>query len=317
LAPGWPETRGTGDITIGAGNISNKTPTCAFKLRDREYIGIGTSFAFCATGDPTAWEEQNVGSGVISYVSNFGVQDTVKAIVNLQGRLAVLGRRSIQLWSVDADPANFALQQNIDNTGTDAPLSVKATGDLDALYLDFSGVRSLRANSISLNASINDIGTAIDLTVRAALVGYDASQACAIVEPSTRQYWLYLNGTIYVLSNYPESKIVAWSTYKPTYETTITPNSANYSAGGIVLYDPLPAGVYYWTKGANETSLETTGTGGILITSSDGFVVVDSFVTCTVRLLQTTTKFSVALLVEKSSAMEEVIIIRLIDAGHR
>lgn len=252
-----------GDFTIGLGNISNKNPTCGFKLRNRIYLGIGSQFALSANEDVTLWEEQNPGAAVVPYLSQYGVQDSVTVFSQLTGRLAVFGRQSIQLWKVDADPANLALEQSIDNTGTRAPLSVKAIGDLDVLYLHDSGIRSLRANQMYQNATTNDIGTAIDALIRAAQVSYDSSVACAIVDPTTKQYWLHLNGTIYVLSNYPTSKIVAWSTYKPTKQTTIST-----SAPGE--YTVVPGSVYYWVKNVAGTSL----TAGATVLTATGSLVI-------------------------------------------
>jgi len=202
------------------------------------YIGQESAFCLSAIDDVTLWEEQNAGAARIPYISQFGAQDSVVALATLQGRLTVFGTQSVQIWGVDADPNNLTLVQALDNTGARSMLSVKSIGDLDVLYLDSSGVRSLRAKEVTLNAFVNDIGTAIDLTIRQALIGYDATQACAVVEPTTKQYWLYLNGTIYVLANYPESKIVAWSTYTATVETTIQPDSpAVYEATKAAILD--------------------------------------------------------------------------------
>lgn len=269
----------TGDFTVGKGNIAGQTFTSIGKLRDRVYLGFGSTFALSAVGDVTLWEEQNPGAATINYLSQFGVQDSVMAFASLQGRLAVFGERSIQMWSVDANPNNLALQQTMDNTGTSDPLSVQSIGDLDVLYLDSSGVRSLRAKESTLNAYINDMGTAIDSLIRTALGNYTPGDACAVVEPTTRQYWLYLDGDIYVLSYYPQSKIAAWSTYQPSYVgSAVTPTDATFNqvsaSGTYARYTVVPGAKYYWVKGANETSIagldfgitETpsrTNTGGI------------------------------------------------------
>ena len=263
----------SGSFTLGKGNIAEQPFVSSLKLRNRMYIGFGSNFALSENGDVTLWEKQNIGAAVIPFLSQFGQQDNVKAFASLQGRLAVIGRFSTQLWSIDADPANFVLQQTLDNTGTQAMLSVKSIGDLDVLYLDDSGIRSLRAKESTLNASVNDIGTPIDLTIRNALIGYDASAACAIVEPTTKQYWLFLNGNIYVLSNYPESKILAWSTYKPQYASTVAiVTGPSYLGNGQAGYNLTVGTSYYWTKGANDTSFSD---GTTTLTSSGGFIAAD------------------------------------------
>lgn len=273
-----------GNITIGNGNISGQPFNFAMKLGNREFLGCGTFFAFSSvqvtqnkagttpvantlstlTVDPTGWEEQNIGAGAISFINQYGAQDTVQSFSHLQGRLAVFGKQSIQMWTVDADPNNFALIQTLDNTGTIAPFSVQAVGDYDAYYLDSPGVRSLRAREVTLNAFTDDVGIAIDQTIQAALVGYDTSGVCSIVEPTKRQYWLYLNGTIYVLSNYPTSKVIAWSTFIPSYDpsTTLIPSGGtNYDSNGRGLTFTFTDGRYYvWTTGANEVNLTQNGT---------------------------------------------------------
>lgn len=258
----------SGNFTIGVGNISNKSATCGIKLRNRMYLGIGDAFALSSNNEVTKWEEQDSGAARVSYVSQFGQQDSVVGFGVLQGRLAVIGTQSIQIWGIDADPANLTLQQTLDNTGARSMLSIKSIGDLDVLYLDSSGFRSVRANQLYLNATLEDIGTAIDLLVRTALVGIDASGACGIVEPTTKQYWCYLSGNIYVLSNYPTSKITAWSIYKATTEVAVTP-----SAG---VYTTVVGGIYYWTKNAGGTSL-TCGT--TVLTASGGFVATSTSAT--------------------------------------
>lgn len=209
-----------GNITVGKGNIAGQSYVSCMKLGQRMFICFGSKFAFSAINDLTGWEEHNLGAGVVSFVSQYGAQDSVQSFAHVLGKLIVFGKLSIQVWMADADPNQFALEQTLDNSGTIAPFSVQSVGDYDSYYLENSGVRSIRTKETTGNAFVDDIGSAIDLTIRAALVSFDASAVCSIVEPTAKQYWLYLNGTTYVLSNYPTSKILAWSTYKMTYQAT-------------------------------------------------------------------------------------------------
>ena len=87
------------------------------------------------------------------------------------------------------------------------------------LYLNDSGVRSLRVRDSSGNAFVSDIGSPIDMLIQSSLVSGTTSSnaaACSVVEPGTGRGWEYLNGTIYVLSFYPSNQIVAWGTYSPS-----------------------------------------------------------------------------------------------------
>lgn len=273
----------SGDFTLGLGNIGNQVFTGAKTLRNRLYLSFGSFYAGSAVGDPTGWEEQDVGAFKTNYLSQYGAQDQVIAFASIQGRLAVFGERTVQIWTIDADPSQFALQQTLDNTGTIAQKSVQSIGDADVYYLHSSGIRSLRAKELSLNSSVNDIGTAIDTFVREALLGYDASQAVGIFEPTTGQYWLFLNGTIYVLSRFEESKVMAWSTFKPSFQETsptIAPDGPNYSGGGTQTYQNLPNGLtigaqYYWQKGANATRLTDTN-GTTILTSTGLFIATET-----------------------------------------
>lgn len=280
----------SGPQTVGKGNISGQDYVSTFKLGNRMYVGFDGKFALSAVGDPTKWEEQNPGAGVISFTSQFGQQDEVQAFASMQGRLAVFGRFSTQIWEVNANPALFAIQQALDQTGTIAPASVKSIGDLDVYYLDRTGVRSLKAKESTLNAFVEDVGTPIDSLVRELLAPFgevyeDVNVACAVVEPSTKQYWIYIattdgftTGTVFVLSRFPASKILAWSTFGLTVQETVAPNSPTYSAGGTVTYTTITDTLYYWTKGSGETQLVN---GTETLTSSGAFTAQGSSVTVT------------------------------------
>ena len=210
-----------GDITLGSGTFSKTqgtsltslAATTVFTFRNREYVGLGTEFAFSDNGDPTSFETQAAGAGFVTYLSYFGSQDNVTAFQQLQGRLVVFGSRSIQIWTVDADPANFNLVQEMDNIGTQAPLSAQNIGDYDVIFLDQTGFRSVRQREVTLNAYVDDVGIAVDSLVEDDLTVVAQSTCCSVVDPSTKRYWGYLNGKIYILSRYPSSKITAWSTY--------------------------------------------------------------------------------------------------------
>ncbi len=215
-----------GNITLGIGNFSINadltlaipSATVALVYRERAYVGVVSQVNYSDNDNITGWEEQDPGAGFIRYLSQYGAQDAVVGLALIQGRVAFLGRRSIQIWNVDADPANFSLAQVLDNTGTFAKLSVQQQGDFDVIYLDDTGVRSLRTKEVTLGAYIDDIGSPIDEFIRTALDSLSEIQkatSCGIVEPATKNYWLFVKDTLYVLSRHPSSKISAWSTYEP------------------------------------------------------------------------------------------------------
>ncbi len=216
----------SGNATLGSGAFGTTVnnlpvglvPTVCFTYRERVYVGLGPEFAFSDNENPLQFEEQGPGAGFILYLSQYGGQDNVVGFGQLQGRLAVFANQTIQLWTVDADPANFALIQTIDNAGTPAPLSIQSLGDYDVVYLDVTGFRSLRAKEVTLNAYVDDgLGSPVDDFVQAVgQAGIDMSGACGTVDPQTKNYWCYLQGTIYVLARSLGAKLQAWSTYVPT-----------------------------------------------------------------------------------------------------
>ena len=206
-------------IVLGAGDVIGTSPVACLNLANRVHFVAGNRWSFSGLNDPTGFEQQSVGAGYIDMANNFAQAEPLTGIAQYQGKMALFARGSVQIWQVDANPLNFQQLQVIPNTGTFAPNSVQAIGDLDVIYLYDTGVRSLRVRDSSLYAVTLDIGTPIDTLVQADILALGAlkSKACAAFEPSGGRYWMFLNGTIYVLSYYPSSKIVAWSTYKTTW----------------------------------------------------------------------------------------------------
>lgn len=206
---------------IGFGAVSGLLPTYVFTYKNRLYVLVGSRFYFCALNDPTTFNDPNgVGNGFVDIQDNFGTSEDLVSVTVFQGTLAFFTANNVQIWQVDPDPANFNLQQNLANTGAIAKNSVQSIGELETIYLSNTGFRSLRARETSLNAYVEDLGSPIDSLVQDKLINSTALQiaaACSVVEPQTNRYWCFLTDTIYVLSYFPNSKIVGWSIYQPTY----------------------------------------------------------------------------------------------------
>lgn len=246
-----------GDFDVGSINFfsSSVVPDVCFVFRNRVYIAGSTQFNYSDNGDPLGWEQQNPGAGDTPYLSYFGGQDVIYAFAQLQGFLLVIARRSVQIWTTDADPANFAFQQEMDNIGTRAPLSAQNLGDLDVIILDDTGFRSLRTREVTKNAYVDDLGVPVDSLVQADLRSVSASTCVGIVDPATKNYWGYLNGKIYVLARYPSGKIQAWSTYLPQYEAYATVNPGSNYVASVLTATVVKDSIYKWTPGAHEVSL--------------------------------------------------------------
>jgi hypothetical protein len=248
---------------IGAGFVSGVQPVYAFTFSNKVYTLAGSSVYFSAVGRPAIWNDPNAaGNGYLQLGDYFGTTLPLLAAAPYQGKLAFFARQAVMIYTVNADPTQWQLGQILENTGTVAPLSVQAIGDLEVMYLSDTGIRSLRARETTLNAYVNDLGSAIDSLVTAS--NGSNSTACGVVDPATGRYWCYVNGLIYVLSYFPASKILAWSTYLPTYQTAMTP--------AVKVYTVTAGRKYYWAKGSTETSI----TDGITTLTASGYITVAS-----------------------------------------
>ena len=224
---------------FGAGAVSGLTPSYALTFAGKMYVAAGTTLCFSAIATPNRFDDivtiggedgDDPGNGYIVPGNNYSTPENIVALANYQGKLAVINRRSTQVWSMDADPAQNSLVQTLENIGTFAPLSAQPVGTLDVIMLADTGIRSLRVRDNFDSAMVVDIGTPIDRDIQAHLSTLSETQkatACAVVEPSANRYWLFLPhaspsasnfGTIYVLSYFPSSNISAWSTYTPSYQ---------------------------------------------------------------------------------------------------
>lgn len=162
-----PFTLGIG--YLGASKLASNYLT-AITLNQRVYIGQNNQVAFSSIDDATGWNQQDPGAGFFLVQSSVGQSDSAYGLGTFQGRLAVLGRHNIQIWTTNADPAQFQLVQTLPNIGTISPQSVLGLGELDLLFLDDSGIRSLRTLVTTLNATVADVGSPVDDTVRYTLI---------------------------------------------------------------------------------------------------------------------------------------------------
>lgn len=247
--------------TVGLGDFTGQVPAYVFTYKNKLYFLAGAKAFFSAVGSPTVFNDPTgLLNGNVGMSSEFGNPENLVAIASYQGKLAFFSDNTIQIWTIDADPANWAQSQVLDNIGTSAPGSVRSLGDADVLFLSQSGVRSLRARDASSNAVPTDLGSPVDSLVQADLIaiGAAAVDTQAGVEPLTKRYMLALNGKIYVLSYFPASEITAWSLYTP-----VDNNGAAFTPEKFVvfqrrLYLRDTAGKLYLFGGADNKTYDAT-----------------------------------------------------------
>jgi hypothetical protein len=122
----------------------------------------------------------------------------------------------VQIWAVDPDDSKNQFVQLLRAAGTLAPRSPLQYGSGDVLYLDQSGIRSLKAKYSSNSAAVSDIGSPVDPVVQALVLAQGQpymNKAIALLEPSVGRFWMVFEDRILVLSYFPGPKITAWSEY--------------------------------------------------------------------------------------------------------
>lgn len=222
------EITSSGDITLlpnsfvleGGFDAATFVPGSFVKtIQTKMYSTAGSVLNFSGVEEPTKWTTDITGAGFINMANQDGQSQQLLAIERYYSGVAIFSRRNVQIWTVDVDPAKNVQKQVLRNTGLISPGSVEQFGDNDVFYLSDSGVRSLRARDSSTAAAVTDVGTPVDELLVAAIqaAGVDADQAVAVIEPVAGRYWLALGDTVFVYSNFPGSKISAWSTYKPGF----------------------------------------------------------------------------------------------------
>ena len=236
-----PDLDPLNSVYVGATRVSNTTPVCALTYKTKAHVSSGSSLFFSGVNQPTRWGEGITGAGFINMSNNSSGNEVLTALALYQGNLAAFARRSVQIWSIDPDPANNRQGQVLSNTGTVSANSVVSVGDIDVFYLSDSGVRSLRARDSSNSAVVNDVGTPIDNLILADLEPLTDNQkraCCAVIEPIDGRYWIAIGSRVYVYSYFPNSSVAAWSIYEPGFAITkfTTKDGRVYARGGDVVY---------------------------------------------------------------------------------
>jgi hypothetical protein len=184
------------------------------------YSVSGKTLHFSGTGVPTAWQPNGAaGAGFINMGIQDGEAENLVAVETYYDKIAIFGRRSVQIWTVTQDPAGNVSYQTLKNGGAIAGRAVRQYGNADVFFLSDSGLRSLRARDSSNVAAVNDVGTPIDDLIAAdiATLGDAVADAVSGIEPVNGRFLLALGLKLYVFSFFPASKISAWSIYEPGF----------------------------------------------------------------------------------------------------
>jgi hypothetical protein len=195
---------------------ASATGTSAYVSLNRVYSFAGSLLRFSKLNDPSDWSDvsEATGAGFINIASQAEGADILVGAAKYASFAAIFAEDVIAIYDLPADATGTQIIQLLENTGTIAPRSVVSYGANDVFYLDETGVRSLRTRDAIDSAYASDVGSAIDPFVQQLLgeVGRDAvTRASAVIEATDGRYMLALGRYIIVLSQFPASKIVAWS----------------------------------------------------------------------------------------------------------
>jgi hypothetical protein len=207
--------------------------------RGKLYTGLQSLLYFSNINNPTDWSRE--GAGFINISNQTGGGETLTGLAPYQSFIAVMSRRTTQIWSVDPDPTLNRLVQILSNVGTIAPRSAIGFSEIDVFFLSDSGIRSLRARDSSNSAISYDVGTSIDTLVTRQMRNTDEQsilRSCGALEPVDGRYMLAIGNTIFVYSHFPSSGISAWSTYKTGFNVEWFATQANklFARSGNTIY---------------------------------------------------------------------------------
>jgi hypothetical protein len=196
--------------------------TFARTWRSKMYRLDGKYLRFSGVNNPAQNDPASVtepGAGFINIALNDPDGENLLSMEVFYSDMAIMSRLQTQIWTLDPDPTKDSLKQVL-RMGVIASHSTVQFGTGDVLFLSASGVRSLKSQSITLAASVSDVGSAIDLALIPIIRGGNISQVASVVQPIQGRYWMSLGDTIYVLSYFPAGNITAWSTFNTGFEAS-------------------------------------------------------------------------------------------------
>lgn len=182
------------------------------------YIGAGSVVRFCDLNDPTNWTAGTGagGAGFFNVTSSGKGSETLLCMAPWNTGIAFVAKSYIQTWTIASDPTKNVVLSTVDNTGGIAAHGIINSGNIDTFYFSPSGIRSLRQQNINGQPYATDVGDNIDTLVQGDLTTLNSavlSSSVAAVNPFDGRVWFWIGQKIYVLSNYPASKVEAWTWY--------------------------------------------------------------------------------------------------------
>jgi hypothetical protein len=234
-----------GNLVFEADTTTLSSGSYARTWKAKMYRVDGKYLRFSGVNNPAQNDPSSVtepGAGFINMALNDPDGENLVSMEIFYQNMAIMAELGTQIFNLDPDPTKDTTSQIL-RIGIVAPRSIVQFGTGDVLFLSATGVRSLKAQTLSLAAGVSDVGSAIDLLLVPLIRANPTlvASADAIVQPIQGRYWLSIGDTIYVLSYFPAGHITAWSTFDPgfTVQCLAVANQSVYvldNAGNIYLY---------------------------------------------------------------------------------
>lgn len=212
------------------------------------YCAAGSDVVFCSVNNPRSWtmpvgiaSPSTAGMLAVGKQQAFG-SISVSALGLFKGMLTVFFNDSIQMWSVDPNPAN---DRKIDTLGAGCAYKFSLANMVnDLFFMSHNGVRSItRSTTMMGNWQDFDIGSQIDSLI-SEVRGSDmyADYTHGIYLNSLGQYWVWrshLGKTVAFVFSFSQSAgLSAWSRYEfgVVFDALVELNGVVYVRVGGFIY---------------------------------------------------------------------------------
>ena len=209
---GYQETEGSG---LGLYIRSYKSKMYAVGDKYLRFSAVDNAFLWEPATDTN--DTSRTGAGFVNVSLQEGGSAVLKGVEIYYDKLALMSELSTQIWTVVSDPKQNALGQVLRQTGTRAPWAIQQFGSGDIMFLNSSGLRSLKARDISNSAAVSDIGSPIDDLIRG-ISEREKTMCRSVLEPVVGRVWFCFRRSIAVLSYFPGPNITAWGLYTTDFD---------------------------------------------------------------------------------------------------
>ncbi len=231
--------------------------TAAEKIFAADVAGRDVWFSSTANG-PTDWLA-TADAGFLPTSNHVDGDQPIRGLGVYRTQLAVFFDLVAQIWTIDPDPANMAINANVGGAGTKYPNTVQnVMGDL--FYFSNGGFRSMDAVITTGQPKDNDLGTKIQQLTQFLA----PTNAAAVWSPWRQQYACVLDQQGFIFTYSPTGDTRGWGRWELPWPVAATVEWRNklyfrrVDSGEIWVMDPLYTGEaeFSWDAQFNFSDVE-------------------------------------------------------------